>query len=276
VQGWAIDPDAKTPVNVQVLVDGAVVATAKADGSRPDVAAAYSDYGPAHGFVVDVSASSGNHQVCINAIDLGDSRRVGSLGCRTAMVGGSPIGNFESLRHLPGGARVTGWTIDPDTASPIQVHVYVDSAGTNTGNASTQRSDIGRAFPDYGAAHGFDTVVGAGPGWHNVCAYGINVGGGTNTLLGCRAVLVNPNPFGQLDQVVQVLGGLRVSGWAIDPETAAPIQVHVYVDGGGTNLGYADDSRPDVGSYFGYARYGDLHGFNGVVGAGPGPHWVCA
>jgi hypothetical protein len=189
---------------------------------------------------------------------------------------GGPFGQLDNAVQVANGIRVLGWTIDPDTAAPIQVHVYVDSAGTNTGNAATQRSDIGRAFPDYGGAHGFDTVVGAGPGWHNVCAYGINVGGGTNTLLGCRAVLVNPNPFGQLDQVVQVLGGLRVSGWAIDPETAAPIQVHIYVDAGGTNLGYADDSRPDVGSHFGYARYGNLHGFNGVVGAGPGPHWVCA
>jgi hypothetical protein len=189
---------------------------------------------------------------------------------------GGPFGNLEGASQVANGVRVAGWAIDPDTSAAIEVHVYVDSIGTNTGAASRPRPDVGRVFPDYGSGHGFDTVVGAGPGWHNVCAYGINVGGGSNQLLGCRQVLVDPNPFGQFEIARQAVGGIRVTGWAIDPETSSPIQVHVYVDNGGTNLGLASQSRPDVGSYFAYAGYGASHGFDADIGVGPGGHWVCA
>jgi hypothetical protein len=171
---------------------------------------------------------------------------------------------------------VSGWAIDPDTTGPIQVHIYVDSAGTNVGNASSSRPDVGQAYQGYGSGHGFDSVVGAGPGYHNVCAYAINVAGGTNQLLGCKTVGVYTNPFGQFDSAQQVAGGVRVAGWAIDPESGAPIQVHIYLDGGGTNLGAASKSRADVGSYFSYQGYGANHGFDSVVGAGPGWHSVCA
>ena len=189
---------------------------------------------------------------------------------------GSPFGNLENAVQVANGIRVMGWAIDPDTSAPIEVHIYVDGGGTNLGPASNSRPDVGQAFPGSGSSHGFDAVVGAGPGWHNVCAYGINVSGGGNSLLGCRQVPVYTNPFGNFESAVQVLGGLQVAGWAIDPETSAPIQVHVYVDSGGTNLGTASNSRPDVGSYFAYAGYGDAHGFSGFVGAAPGFHWVCA
>jgi hypothetical protein len=38
VQGWAIDPDVTTPIQVRVLIDGAVVATALADKPSPTTA----------------------------------------------------------------------------------------------------------------------------------------------------------------------------------------------------------------------------------------------
>ena len=39
------------------------------------------------------------------------------------------------------------------------------------------------------------------------------------------------NPFGNLDGTARAPGTLTVSGWAIDPDTNAPLTVHVYVDG---------------------------------------------
>jgi len=55
VSGWAVDPQlegGRTPVNVSLLVDGLVVATAVADRPRPDLVAAGVAPDPRHGFTV--------------------------------------------------------------------------------------------------------------------------------------------------------------------------------------------------------------------------------
>jgi hypothetical protein len=213
--------------------------------------------------------------VCAYGINV--SRGVNRLlGCR--QVGPDPFGQLDSAKRVAGGVRVSGWAIDPDTSSPIEVHVYVGAGGTNLGLASSSRPDVGShfAYAGYGDAHGFDAVVGAGPGPQRVCAYAINRDAGANTQLGCRALIVDPNPFGQLEIASASDGGIRVAGWAIDPDTSSPIQVHVYVDAGGTNLGLASNERPDVGSYFAYEGYGSAHGFDAVVPTRSGRHRVCA
>ena len=51
--------------------------------------------------------------------------------------------------------------------------------------------DVGTAYPGVGAFHGWTTQLGMSSGNHRVCAYGINVGGGsTNPLLRCDDVRV--------------------------------------------------------------------------------------
>jgi hypothetical protein len=189
----------------------------------------------------------------------------------------NPFGNLESVVQVLGGLQVGGWAIDPETSAPIQVHVYVDGGGTNLGTASSSRPDVGAyfAYAYYGNAHGFTGFVGATPGFHWVCAYGINLGAGVNSPIGCRGVVVNAAPFGNLEVAAPSSGAIHVGGWAIDPDTAAPIQVHVYVDGGGTNLGPASGARSDVGSYFSYAGYGANHGFDTALPATKGNHQVC-
>ena len=101
----------------------------------------------------------------------------------------SPIGYLDVATGVPGGVSVAGWAIDPDTTAPIAVHVYVDSAGVAL-TADGSRPDVGAAFPGYGSAHGYSSAVAASPGSHRVCAYGINVGPGGNSLLGCRTTVV--------------------------------------------------------------------------------------
>jgi uncharacterized protein YkwD len=189
-----------------------------------------------------------------------------------------PFGSFDAGFPVLSGIRVQGWAVDPDTSASIEVHVYVDGGGTNLGPAATARPDVGAAYSaaGYGPNHGFDAVVPASAGVHQVCAYGINVGLGANRLLGCKSVTVDPSPFGSFDVGVQALGGIRVEGWAIDPDVADAAAVHVYIDGGGTNLGSAATARPDVGAAFASAGYGSNHGFDAVVSVGPGVHQVCA
>jgi hypothetical protein len=69
-------------------------------------------------------------------------------------------------------------------------------------------------------------------------------------------------------------GKLRVRGWAIDPDTDNPIQVHVYDNGRGlANLGAANVNRPDVGQRYGR---GNNHGFDALLNVGPGNHRITA
>ncbi|MET1049411.1 MAG: hypothetical protein ABWZ55_07250, partial [Acidimicrobiales bacterium] len=212
-------------------------------------------------------------QVCAYGISVvsGANRAVG---CKTVLVAADPFGSFAGASRVTGGVRVSGWAIDPETADPIDVHVYVDSGGTNIGTANARRADVGAFFAGYGDRHGYDAVVPAQPGWHNVCTYGINTRSGANRSLGCKSVLVAADPFGSFEAASPGPDGLRVTGWAIDPETADPIDVHVYVDAGGTNLGSASAARPDVDAVF--WGYGAPHGYDAVVPAEPGLRRVCA
>jgi len=87
----------------------------------------------------------------------------------------------------------TGWTIDPDTASSIDVHLYVDGRFVASAPANRPRPDVAAAFPGYLDNHGFavplDTVA---PGLRTVCVYAINVATGTyNPNLGCQQAAIS-------------------------------------------------------------------------------------
>ena len=214
--GWAIDPDTSASIAVHAYVDAKGTALT-ADGSRPDVAAAFQGYGPAHGYTATLPASPGAHQVCLYGINVGGGAN-SSLGCRTVVVpGGSPVGSLDAANLVPGvGVSVGGWALDPDTASSIAVHVYVDGKGTAL-TANGDRSGHRRTrSPGYGSAHGFSATVAMTPGSHTVCAYGINVGTGANSVLGCSTVFMpTGSPIGVLDVARGGPGWVSVGGWAV-------------------------------------------------------------
>jgi GH25 family lysozyme M1 (1,4-beta-N-acetylmuramidase) len=89
VTGWAFDPDTPSVAStVHVYVDGrAQVVTA--NGSRPDVGAAFPAAGNQHGFIATTQVDPGAHTVCVYAIDTTDSSQHTGLGCRTATFSGS-------------------------------------------------------------------------------------------------------------------------------------------------------------------------------------------
>jgi hypothetical protein len=90
-----------------------------------------------------------------------------------------------------------------------------------------------------------------------------------------NAPLSNPRgqPFGNVDVLTGVPGGVQVSGWAIDPDQVASTQVHVYVGNAGYPL-LANTTRHDVNQAFPlYAAA--QHGFSATLPAAPGPHNVC-
>jgi endonuclease/exonuclease/phosphatase (EEP) superfamily protein YafD len=177
--------------------------------------------------------------------------------------GHNPIGNLERVERRPGGIWVQGWAIDPDITGPIRVAITIGRTVAIV-VASSDRPDVAADYPGFGNAHGFDAVVPVRPG-SSVCAVGVNVGAGRDSELACVSFAVRFNPFGSVDDVWLADGSVGLEGWAIDPDTTAPVAIRVAVDGsfaGGTT---ADLARSDVGTA--YPGYGDAHGFRIILPA---------
>ena len=263
VVGWAIDPDSADPVPVHVYAGGVGVPIL-ADRVRPNFSQYFPGYGDAHGFDAVVPVPGG--QTCLYAINLGFGTTNPQIGCSN-LLGPTPIGPIESVTRVPNGVRLTGWALDADTVDPVPVHIYANGRFVQATTASTARPDVGSVFPAWGANHGYDvTVPVTATGAVQYCAYAINVGfGGVNPLLGCRTVTVGTQPFGILESITKVAGGIRVAGWVIDPDSTDPVPLHVYVDGTFRGVITANGSRPDVGAIF--PGYGDLHGVDATVAA---------
>jgi hypothetical protein len=195
--GWAVDPDTSGAVSVHLWVDGSPV-TSGATGSGPerlDVGALYLGYGNNKGFdiALPVPAAAGSHSVCAYAINTGAGSVNTSLGCRTFTTSHEPVGALDLVTSARIGSaiaiNVKGWALDPDTDTPVAVHVYIDAVGAAyTANAPR---DLSAPYPGYNALHGYDLTIATTAGSHTVCVYAINQSlGSGNTTLGCRTLTV--------------------------------------------------------------------------------------
>jgi hypothetical protein len=265
---------------VHVYVDGVSKGALTANTVRTDIGALFVNYGANHGYDAVIGGiGSGTHDVCFYWINSSTGTTNTTLGCRSITLSDNPSGALDTVELGYNGSRgihVRGWMIDPNTVAAGDVHLYVDGVGSAVlSSVNVTRNDVGASWVGYGANHGFDTIIGGLPaGAHTVCAYGINVGAGTtNTLLGCRSITLSDEPFAGLDSVTTGTGSVRVVGWALDPNTSASTQVHVYVDGVGTAVLTANISRPDVAAA--YPGYGALHGYDATLtGLSTGTHVV--
>ncbi|WP_292701793.1 hypothetical protein [Microbacterium sp. 69-10] len=277
VHGWALDADTPDPIGVHVYV-GASGTAHRADGVRRDIADVYPGYGENHGFTIKRTLPPGGAQVCVYAInDAAGGNTV--LGCRYAApaLGSPPFGNVDSFDVQGNTVSIRGWALDPDTSKPIAVHVYVGGSGT-AHTADGLRRDVAAAYPGSGDAHGFTINRTLPAGGVQVCVYAINDGTGGNTVLACR--FVRPAlpltsmaaPYGAIDGMSSTNGRVSVNGWAIDPDTAEPIAVHIYV--GDTGYAFtADERRVDVGTV--YPAAGANHGYSASVPLSGRARTVC-
>lgn len=200
-------------------------------------------------------------------------------------TGGNPFGYLDAATPDTGGIRVGGWAIDPDTAAPISVQVSVDGVVSQTFPAALSRPDVENLYPGYGAFHGYDRTIAVPPGSHQICVTALNVGIGSAKALGCLTATalagtaaLQPDlpvgaPRGWFDLAAMAPGGVRVAGWALDPEVTDPIAVHVYIDGVPTQAITASRSNPGVAAL--YPAYGGAHGFDEIVPTTAGAHSVC-
>ncbi|AGP30980.1 N-acetylmuramoyl-L-alanine amidase [Corynebacterium terpenotabidum Y-11] len=190
----------------------------------------------------------------------------------------NPEGAFdEASSPSPGKVKVRGWAFDRDKiTSSIAVHIYIGGEAGTAGaeghnlTAKASRPDVARAHNGAGNNHGFEqTLTTAKRGKQKICAYGINVGSGDNTLLGCKSVTIKePNPFGALDKVEGGKGEITLRGWAADwDKPSESLEIHVYhheANGKKTGLGKLTSTteRKDVNSSQGVTG---KHGFDGTL-----------
>ncbi len=85
---------------------------------------------------------------------------------------------------------------------------------------------------------------------------------------------IDRTPFGGVNAPVTKPGAAEIRGWSIDPDTTAPINVTLTVDGNNPIQTVASVSRPDVAAV--YPAYGALHGFDVSLALPVGVHLVCA
>jgi len=282
--GWTVDPDTTAAVNVHIYVDGVSAGSFVADQLRGDVDDIHVGYGDFHGFKAAIPLpADGTHSVCAYGINTGTGSANTTLGCVSVTTSHNPIGKLDAISGLQwSGGRaiyhVKGWALDPDTTSSIPVHVYVDGMAV-TGTANLVRDDIATTYDGYGNLHGYDVTISlpVGDGPRSVCAYGINQHGGTgNALLECKTITVSHAPVGALLTASGTLvgdgPGVKVTGWALDPDTNAAIQVDVYVDGVAAGRFTANTAHSLGLNYWGY---GGGHGYSISVAVAAGSHTVC-
>lgn len=278
VRGWVIDPDTTGPATVHVYVDDVFAGAITADKARPDVGATFPLFGSAHGYEAEMpNVGPGHHHVCTYGINVGEGTNA-TLGCQEFdEPAGNPTGSLDEAWGGAGHLFVRGWGIDPDSFDPLTLHVYVDDTRVAVLTTSTVRPDVAAVWPAFGFNRGYEaTIDGVPSGVHRICVYGLNIGIGLNTTFGCRMVsILGGSPIGHLDEATPGFTNVTVRGWVIDPDTTAPTNVHVYVDGKFAGVALADQVRGDLTSP--YPAYGAAHGFSfAVAPVGGGTHQVCA
>jgi len=172
---------------------------------------------------------------------------------------------------------VEGWAFDLDRpTAPVRVAISVN--GMRVAAAPTRQQPVGFELP---GQTWYSALVEGRNGRNRVCATALNLGRpGSNTPLGCRAVIVDHGPNGGIISAFGDAqdGGIAVDGWAYDPDAPdAQLYIGLSVDGTQApepSLLRADRAAPryDVLDTFGY---GSGSNFRGVVTAGAGPHTVC-
>ena len=268
LKGWAVDPDTFAPVKYKIHVDGVGAAAGSASAARSDVAQSYPKWGSAHGLTATLTdVEPGRHTVTVWWQDLPSGNYV-SAGSKTVTVAAPPstgttgktgavTGAFEKATAGPNTVALTGWAIDPDRYDPVKYKIHLDGVGATAGSANAVRTDIGAAKPGWGNDVGLAvTLQGVSAGSHTVTVWYQDLPGGNYVSFGTQRVTVQdavPAPtgktgavYGAYDAATGGKGTVAVKGWAIDPDTFAPVKYKIHVDGVGAAAGSANAVRADV------------------------------
>jgi hypothetical protein len=186
--GTAIDPDTTAPIKVTVKMDGQAQLTVTARKFDATVAQRHPHYGGHHDFDVHLPIPNGRHHVCVIARNVGRGHDV-LFRCVTVTGRNNPVGAITGATHTPAGVTLTGWALDPNTATPVRVAIGVDG-GRPVGATAELPVTLPTAWQSYGPRHGFSVTVPTDRFAHKACVTVSNRGAGTDSALGCRTLPV--------------------------------------------------------------------------------------
>jgi hypothetical protein len=182
----------------------------------------------------------------------------------------STFGSLDGAWAVLGGVEVTGWAYDPyGNGASSYAWATIDGVGHPV-SANTPLGWFPGLYPGAGANHGFDSVMPASAGTHQVCVYNAS-----NSLpLGCKSIAISAsaNAAGAIESSSSSVGQVTVSGWSLDLRTSASNMVRVEVDGIPTNV---PANLPSTTASSADPTAGSAHGFTLTRTALPGQHLVC-
>ncbi len=293
VKGWAYDPDKSNesvPVRIEVKrINGSAYKTVNlmADLQYDAVNSTYKITGN-HGFDTTVPIEdAGTYSVNVFAGDLTNDGEV-QVGSTTTLtfIGSSPISSLETYVTQEKGFQIRGWAYDPDCPDesiPVRVEViHADSITykTETINANILRTDVNTANGITGN-HGFEAIISVPKaGSYIIKIYACDLTKNTDTQIGGTQTLkvVGSKPMSSLDVCESSNGGIRIKGWAFDPDDSdkkIPIRVEIkHTDGSEymTKNLTTDDDRSDVNTANGITG---SHGFSVFIPVSAGTYNVC-
>jgi GT2 family glycosyltransferase/glycosyltransferase involved in cell wall biosynthesis len=235
--GWASLPrQSEKKVLLDIIVDGATVATATADRYRPDLDSSLPG-GGYHGFRAQLD----------RGIFEGEPRkvRVKLHGTDLELPGSPQIvgdGSFDGCFDPLDGRNVRGWVCARTAkALPVNLEIWIDDQIAGYALANQERTDL--------AAHGFsDTRIGyvfklpdrALDGtWHRIA---VRVAGHTESWIGC------PQYF-QADYVshIDLISEFRIAGWIYNRSSSnEPVKLDLLINDETVGTFVADHPRPDI------------------------------
>lgn len=263
-------------MKVRLAVLLAIVAAVVADGGPTPVGADEFIRVPANSVTAE-KADYWNHDYCFGAtfldpawhtiahnamgnLDAQTSYTVAHVGC-TAATGVT----WELAPNMPG---IVGyewcwqWNLEDECT---QASVHLDSADLTTASfrASAACHELGHTL---GLTHGSAGCM-RNPVPTNSTTYSAHHVAHVQTS--------HDSPIGQLDSATRVPGGIRVIGWALDPDIRDQpfTQYQIYVDITPFTPGLANVVRPDIAGVYPY--WGAQHGLDRTVTVGSGPNQVC-
>jgi cell wall-associated NlpC family hydrolase len=212
---------------------------------------------------------------------------VGLPGTSADAAGVNPFGYVDSATMSGNVVSYRGWVADPSSAGTVRVMAVIDVTPAASVLANQTRLDVARVYPTYGPSRGFAGSFTMPAGLHRLCFVAGNLGVGSDTTLWCTTLRVpvvagskvlgpaTARPFGAFDSFGYGAAGLSVRGWTTDPDTTAPIQLDVTVNGQSYGSGLANQYRPDVAAV--YPAFGASHGYQLTVPVtlSPGNYQFC-
>lgn len=151
---------------------------------------------------------NGGHDETYGGVTINiDNNFVEGATAGTESSGGEPRGSFDAVSSpAPGQVTIAGWAFDPDAPhKQVSIQAYlggrVDEGATRYDLgpiADRERSDLASLYPRAGGSHGFEASFAViGSGRQRLCVYALDIGPGSDKLLGCRDVGV-PVPISLL------------------------------------------------------------------------------